>query len=66
MKKLLLSFLLLVGVAFATGNESDEELQSRAYLGCKAYPSWHSKSCKTNKQHIYQGAACKYWKLCSY
>lgn len=60
MRKIAFFLSILTAVAFA--NEfSLNEIENRAslYQGCKAYPSWHYKSCQTPKQHIYQQAACK-------
>lgn len=65
MKKILFSLGFLVAFAFADGF-SQEEMEDRNswYQGCKAYPSWHYKSCQTQKQHIYQQAACSSFGLC--
>lgn len=48
--KFVLYFLILLGSFAFAQNTSEENAQSRSYLGCKAYPKWHYKVCKTDKQ----------------
>lgn len=64
--KIVLCFLIFLGSFAFAQNAGDENAQSRAYLGCKAYPKWHYKACKTDKQHIYQQGACKRFRICYY
>lgn len=63
MKKILLLFLFSLSFSFAN---TDYYIEDRAYLGCKAYPPGHCKSCQTDKQHIYQQAACSAFRICNW
>ncbi|WP_143211870.1 hypothetical protein [Campylobacter hyointestinalis] len=67
MRKIIFFLSFFTIVAFS--NEfSQDEIKDRAnfYQGCKAYPSWHYKSCQTPKQHIYQQVACKGFGICNW
>lgn len=66
MKKILFFLSFLVVFAYAKHFSQDEQKEDRNswYQGCKAYPSWHYKSCQTQNQSIYQQAACSGFGLC--
>ncbi|HDZ5096645.1 TPA: hypothetical protein RTH11_000442 [Campylobacter jejuni] len=67
MKKILFSLGCLVAFAFANEFSQDEMENKRyGYQGCKAYPSWHYKSCQTQNQSVYQQTACYGFGICNW